>query len=251
MFTVALVCTAVYGLYSVTQRAMQFRIELENKRLRNDNETQREQLDHLKNRVDALEDKSRRLAEVTGVSHEENSTDKNDEHGTGGPLMYLNLNAIKTIERRAAIIEKSLHACENAMRAKELAHVPSIWPVTGNLTDGYGGRRNPFGGGGFEFHPGQDIATAKGTSVTATADGIVTHAGWLAGYGQLVEMDHKNGLFTRFGHLSQINVTPGQKVKRGDVVGFVGSTGRSTGPHLHYEVRAGDQPVEPMSYLPH
>jgi len=251
MFAFALVCTALYGLYSVTQRAVQFRTELENRRLRNDNDAQREQLDQLKNRVDALEDKSRRLVEMTGVTHEENSNDKNEERGTGGPSLPLNADAIKTVERRAAKIEQSLHACETAVRAKAQARIPSQWPVSGNLTDGFGGRRNPFGGGGSEFHPGQDIATAKGTPVTATADGVVTHADWQAGYGQLVEIDHKNGLFTRFGHLSQINVTPGQKIKRGETIGFVGSTGRSTGPHLHYEVRVGDQPVEPLNYLPH
>lgn len=127
---------------------------------------------------------------------------------------------------------------------------PSIWPVSGRLESGLGGRRNPFGGRGYEYHEGQDIDAAYGTSVMVTAGGKVTIAGWQRGYGNVVYIDHGSGLSTRYGHLSKIDVSVGQAVTRGQTIGLVGSTGRSTGPHLHYEVRINNQPVDPRQYLP-
>ncbi|MDQ5838322.1 MAG: M23 family metallopeptidase, partial [Acidobacteriota bacterium] len=139
-----------------------------------------------------------------------------------------------------------LQARETALRDR----VPSIWPVEGNLSDGFGVRGNPFGGGSSEFHPGQDITAPPGTPVFAPADGTVLEAGWKNGYGQQVVIDHGHGLTTRYGHLSKIEVTAGQSIRRGEELGQVGSTGRSTGPHLHYEVRIDDVAVSPLHYLP-
>jgi len=128
--------------------------------------------------------------------------------------------------------------------------MPSIWPVAGAIRGGFGVRHNPFGGRGSEFHKGQDISAPYGSQVIATADGIVVIAGWLRGYGNVVYVDHGNGISTRYGHLSRIDVTVGQVIKRGDYLGLVGSTGRSTGPHLHYEVRIDGQATNPIPYLP-
>ncbi|HEY0320258.1 MAG TPA: M23 family metallopeptidase [Pyrinomonadaceae bacterium] len=130
------------------------------------------------------------------------------------------------------------------------SNIPSIWPVMGTLRSGLGTRSNPFGGSSIEFHKGQDIAAPIGTPVIATADGTVTIAGWQRGYGWVVYIDHGNGISTRYGHLSRIDVAAGQTIKRGEQLGLVGSTGRSTGPHLHYEVRINGQPVSPLLYLP-
>lgn len=130
------------------------------------------------------------------------------------------------------------------------SNIPSIWPVIGPLRSGVGTRSNPFGGSSIEFHKGQDIAAPIGTPVSATADGIITVAGWQRGYGWVVYIDHGNGISTRYGHLSRIDVEVGQTIKRGEQLGLVGSTGRSTGPHLHYEVRINGQPVSPLLYLP-
>jgi murein DD-endopeptidase MepM/ murein hydrolase activator NlpD len=124
-----------------------------------------------------------------------------------------------------------------------------VWPVDGKLESGFGGRRNPFGGGSYEFHSGQDIDAPMGAPVIAGASGKVSFAGWQNGYGQLVVIDHGGGLTTRYGHLSKIDVTEGQPVDRAEYLGRVGSTGRSTGPHLHYEVRINDEPVNPLQYL--
>jgi murein DD-endopeptidase MepM/ murein hydrolase activator NlpD len=129
-------------------------------------------------------------------------------------------------------------------------NLPSIWPVAGAIRGGFGVRRNPFGGWGSEFHKGQDISAPYGAQVIATADGMIERAGWLRGYGQVVYVDHGNGISTRYGHLSRIDVTAGQMIKRGDQLGLVGSTGRSTGPHLHYEVRVDGQAINPVPYLP-
>ncbi|MBV9210110.1 MAG: M23 family metallopeptidase [Acidobacteria bacterium] len=131
------------------------------------------------------------------------------------------------------------------------SNMPSIWPVAGTFgKSGFGFRRNPFGGSGTEFHKGQDISAPYGASVIATADGTVVIAGWLRGYGNVVYIDHGNGISTRYGHLSRIDVIVGQTVKRGEQLGLVGSTGRSTGPHLHYEVRLDGQATNPVPYLP-
>src|SRR5207247_4106436 len=105
-------------------------------------------------------------------------------------------------------------------------------------------------GRGYEYHEGQDIDAAYGTAVQAAANGRVTIAGRQRGYGNVVYVDHGSGLSTRYGHLSQINVTVGQTVTRGQTIGLVGSTGRSTGPHLHYEVRINNQVMNPLNYLP-
>ncbi len=123
-------------------------------------------------------------------------------------------------------------------------------PVAGAMRGGYGVRRNPFGGRSSEFHKGQDISAPMGTPVIATADGVVTIAGWLRGYGKVVYIDHGNGLSTRYGHLSRIDVTVGQIIHRGTQLGLVGSTGRVPDPHLHYEVRVDGMPVGPIKYLP-
>jgi murein DD-endopeptidase MepM/ murein hydrolase activator NlpD len=130
------------------------------------------------------------------------------------------------------------------------ASIPSIWPVIGNLRSGVGIRSNPFGGSSLEYHKGQDISAPSGTPVVATADGSVVIAGWLRGYGQVVYIDHGNGITTRYGHLSRIDVSVGQMIRQGERLGLVGSTGRSTGPHLHYEVRINGQPTSPIRYLP-
>jgi murein DD-endopeptidase MepM/ murein hydrolase activator NlpD len=130
------------------------------------------------------------------------------------------------------------------------SNVPSIWPIMGPLRTGYGMRNDPFGGPSVEFHKGQDISAPTGTPIIATADGVVVIAGWVKGYGNGIYIDHGNGISTRYGHLSRIDVVVGQTIKRGEHLGLVGSTGRSTGPHLHYEVRINGQAVNPLPYLP-
>ena len=125
------------------------------------------------------------------------------------------------------------------------SHIPSIWPTTGVVTSPYGLRW-----GGTDFHPGMDIANDMGTPIVATADGVVEYAGWNSGgYGNMVDINHGNGIMTRYGHASQVVVSTGQQVKRGQLIAYMGSTGFSTGPHVHYEVHINGNRVNPISYL--
>ena len=128
------------------------------------------------------------------------------------------------------------------------AATPSIWPAHGWLTGTFGGRSDPFTGE-HGFHQGLDISTGQGQPVYATADGRVESASYSGDYGNLVVLQHEFGLATRYGHLSAFNVRPGDVVRRGDVVGYVGSTGRSTGSHLHYEVLANGKLMNPLKLL--
>jgi len=126
---------------------------------------------------------------------------------------------------------------------------PSIWPVNGTITSQYGYRTSPMAGAS-SFHEGIDIGVEYGTPVRATASGKVTVAGWVSGYGNLVEIDHGNGIVTRYGHNSMLLVVEGQEVKTGDIIALAGSTGNSTGPHVHYEVRVNGSPTNPILFLP-
>ena len=126
--------------------------------------------------------------------------------------------------------------------------IPSIWPVEGQVTAGFGERLDPLSGEG-AFHAGMDIAAPTGTIVESTADGIVLSAGPDAGYGNAILMDHGSGIATKYGHLSKIYVVVGEEIKRGQVIGAVGTTGKTTGAHLHYEVHVQDTPVNPAKYL--
>ena len=147
-------------------------------------------------------------------------------------------------------IEHRLDAVRTGVeRRRSLADAtPSIWPVTGWMTSAFGNRRDPFTGGS-DFHPGLDISANRGDQVLAPATGIVTMASWNGNYGNLVVLEHGYGIVTKYGHLSRFGVMAGQQVNRGDVIGFVGSTGRSTSPHLHYEIWVNGKLTNPMRLL--
>lgn len=123
------------------------------------------------------------------------------------------------------------------------------WPVSGGeISSFFGLRADPFGGSGSDYHPGIDIAVDYGTPIRAAAAGTVQDAQWNGGYGRFVSIDHGNGITTCYGHMSAIAVQPGQTVHRGDVIGYVGSSGYSTGPHVHFEVRQNGSPVNPLNF---
>jgi murein DD-endopeptidase MepM/ murein hydrolase activator NlpD len=130
----------------------------------------------------------------------------------------------------------------------ELADAPSMWPVEGRIGSSFGERQDPINGEG-AFHSGIDIEAPYGTPVRAAADGYVTGAAMGSGYGRTVELNHGHDLLTVYAHLSAVAVVPGQHVTRGQVIGYVGESGRATGPHLHYEVRVHNVPVNPYKYL--
>ena len=133
-------------------------------------------------------------------------------------------------------------------RRSLLAATPSIWPVKGWVTSGFGYRRSPFTGKR-SFHAGLDISTRTGTVIVAPADGVVTFVGWEGGYGRIVAVNHGHGIVTRYAHLRKALVKTGQKISRGQKIGQVGSSGRSSGPHLHYEVLLSGVPTNPKYYI--
>ena len=131
-----------------------------------------------------------------------------------------------------------------------MVYLPVREPLTGDapVSSPFGYRADPFLGRP-ALHPGVDLVQPAGSDIKATAAGRVTHAGWMGGYGEMVEIDHGNGLSTRYGHMSEVLVDEGDAVKAGETIGRVGTTGRSTGPHLHYEVRVDGEPVDPERFL--
>ena len=160
-------------------------------------------------------------------------------------------NGIDLLKDRTAEMETQLTLLEQVAEKKATIRrlTPTIWPVKGHITSHYGNRADPFNGEA-ELHLGLDISALFGTQVHSPADGKIIYAQRKAAYGNLIIIDHGNGLTTRLGHLSRFNVKVGQRVRKNDVVGYVGTSGRSTAPHLHYEVRLNDRPVNPRNYLP-
>ena len=166
---------------------------------------------------------------------------------------------VRLLTQRLDLFERQLYAQSlsfdqlraTASKQKDkLAHIPSVIPINikdFTMSSGYGVRRDPIYGSS-KFHAGLDFAAKTGTPVFATADGKVTEAGRQSGYGNCIDISHGYNYLTRYAHLSEVLVKPGQEVKRGEMIGRVGSTGKSTGPHLHYEVRFKDEPQNQLNY---
>jgi murein DD-endopeptidase MepM/ murein hydrolase activator NlpD len=157
---------------------------------------------------------------------------------------------IDQLIREAALTKASFtEVADKLAKRRELwSCIPSIQPTSGYALHDFGFRRDPFTGRR-TFHAGLDILAPRGTPIVASADGIVTYAGARGGYGLCVEINHGYGYETRYGHCSYIKARPGQKVKRGQIIALVGSTGRTTGPHLHYEVTAAGNTINPQSFI--
>src|ERR1051326_354620 len=175
------------------------------------------------------------------------------DYSTAQLLGSANLkDGMQLLKDRTTEMESQLTSLQElAQKRADIRRItPAIWPVKGILTSHFGSRVDPFDGETTEIHFGVDIAALFGTQVHAPADGVVIYAQRKAAYGNLIIIQHGNGLTTRPGHLSQFNVNVGQKVQRNDIVGYVGTSGRSTAPHLHYEVRLNDRPLNPKNYLP-
>ena len=242
---VILIGGMVYGIVRLAQHEMlnlKFQtVKNDNMRLKQENTAYLNQYAKLKGQISFIEDISKDLARQAKMEH---VPEIDEQVGAGGPA------TVVALDKAADQLERQVRMISDRMRSDQLrlATIPAGLPVRGYQTDGYGMRRNPFGGGG-EFHPGIDLAVDFGTPVSATADGIIIWAGPYTGYGNMVVVYHSNGITTRYGHLSRVSVDPGQRIKRGDQIGYAGSTGRSTGPHVHYEVRENDQPIDPAQFV--
>ena len=163
-------------------------------------------------------------------------------------------NALDNIRNRLAYSRANLENVREALKEQQRvigyqnqlsAALPSLWPASGEVSSPFGLRW-----GGSDFHPGIDIANDYGTPIVAAASGTVTAAGWNSGgYGNMVDIDHGNGIWTRYGHAEAVVVTVGETVQKGQLIAYMGSTGFSTGPHVHYEVHANGELVNPILYL--
>jgi len=257
-----------YAVYSAFNAAAD---RQEIKDLRTVNSSQQEQLSQLAKKANELQDEmdrinefERELRQMTGTdpvaeAPESPAGDSAVPHdGQGGPwiepeVTHVN-SALDSIRKRLEISKANLAVLREALKEQQhvvsvhghlSAYVPSIWPTYGDVSSPYGLRW-----GGSDFHPGIDIANDYGTPIVAAASGTVTDAGWNSGgYGNMVDIDHGNGVWTRYAHAEALAVEVGQTVQKGQVIAYMGSTGFSTGPHLHYEVHANGEIVNPILYL--
>ena len=220
------------------------KLRQQNAELRQANKTFEESLTDLQTKIGDYETRTRQLAIVAGLD----SLD-GEEAGIGGEgvegspdLDFMRYRAERLSGRLDRVADKLQE------RVRWFSSTPSVAPVKGILTSGFGSRRDPITGRR-TFHPALDIAAPPGREVHAPADGIVTRAGRIGGLGNAVYISHGFGVNTRFGHMSKLAVKPGDRVHRGDLIGYVGSTGRSTGYHLHYEVHVDGKPINPLAYI--
>jgi len=207
-------------------------------------------------RLDAL---GKRLTEMADINSREFNFDREPPRGgaaegEGVSAEIPDLSAmLGTLERRVDLRQSQLDALENVILAKQLKRQihPEGRPVeSGFISSYFGEREDPFDGQE-TFHKGVDFAGTKGEPVVAVAAGVVTWAGERTGFGKLVEINHGDGYVTRYGHNEKTLVSVGQTVKRGEAIGLMGSTGRSTGPHVHFEVLRNGRQVDPLSYIGH
>jgi murein DD-endopeptidase MepM/ murein hydrolase activator NlpD len=264
----ALACFCVVGMITVatlasTYTRMLFKVSTFNN-LRSERESlkiQNRTLEHVVDEANAKVDSLQSLAAEVALTYGLGNTRRprfpsavlvtatghrfNPEAGYIASMRAFNLlKTVRLISPRSLVLQGSL-----LDPLGDDSVTPSIWPVHGRVTAGFGQRMDPFTGEG-AFHSGIDIAAPAGTVVRAAADGILFVAGPDAAYGTEVLIDHGYGITTKYGHLSGTSVVIGQEVQRGQVIGTVGMTGRSTGPHLHYEVRIYETAVNPATYLP-
>ncbi len=226
----------------------------ENDQLRDINQTFEQSIRQLQAQLADYEDQTSSLAIVAGLD-EMILAEPTTAGGTSGAGGDLTVGAeapidLETLGQRSRQLQAALGGVRERLQERDLriSSMPAISPVRGILTSRYGTRRDPITGRR-AFHPGVDISAPPGKPVVATADGVVTRSGRNGGLGRAVFIAHGFGMESRFGHLSETAVSPGQKVSRGDVVGYVGNTGRATGYHLHYEVRDRGEAKNPVEFM--
>ena len=217
----------------------------------------RAQVDSLRNQYQALQkentEKTEQLASLQLMASEVSTAlgmnrrrENGDSIADEGPLVPSYTESIEEYNfLKSASFSRINHVYAKAWQ-KDIQ--PSMWPVNGRLLSRFGEREDPFSGEG-AMHTGVDISAPMGTQVHAAADGIVSHAEFMGGYGRLVVIEHGNGMRTYYAHLSRFDVVPGQEIRRGEVLGLSGASGKVTSPHLHFEVRLGGSPVNPYPYL--
>lgn len=226
------------------------RLQTENGRLLSENSQFKAAAGRLEEKLVSLEVISEKLRRMSGLERQPEANVGVGGRTSGLPISMSSGDRIDYMGDRVGDLEAEFRQLNDFYQRQNMlmAATPSIAPVRGYTSGSFGFRLDPFSSTK-DFHPGIDISSAYGNRIVATADGVVTFASSRPGYGKTVIIDHRFGMSTLFGHMSRIVVRPGQRIKRGEVIGYVGNTGRSTGPHLHYEVRMNDRPLNPMKFL--
>ena len=240
-----------FAFRSQAQSAEIVRLEHENEQLLAQSQSFQESLDGVAEQIDIAETRTQILSKALGVESETTPA----AGGPGGrsssrsPLASVH-GELDILRQRSDTLGQSISLLDEAFqgRISRLASTPLGMPAEGWFSHGYGWRKDPFGGNR-QFHRGIDIVNSTGTPIIATADGVVSRAVRVSDYGKTVDISHGLGFVTRYAHMSEILVRPGQQVRRGETLGRVGSTGRSTGPHLHYEVFRDGRRINPWKYL--
>jgi murein DD-endopeptidase MepM/ murein hydrolase activator NlpD len=246
--TITSIVLVVTFLTSDTPTEDLAKLRAENEALKAANEGFEASLSTLRTQLSEYEDRTRKLAIVAGLD-----SLVGGESGLGGTEMSLEgprPSPVDELATRAQSLGAGLDAVAEQLdvRMRWISATPSLVPTKGLFTSGFGGRRDPITSRP-AFHSGLDISAPIGTPIIATADGVVTLAGWDGSLGKSVRISHGFGVQTRYGHMSKLDVQAGQKVKRGQIIGYVGTTGRSTGAHLHYEVYRDGEAVDPLAYI--
>ena len=249
----AITVTAAFGSYS----RMLWKVGNYNA-LRHDQETLKKQYQQLQGtvvntnqRLDSLQSLATEVAMTYGIlRYHPAAFDQTDNPATPQIAFDRSVEQYTFLKRNAAAIAVSNGGLRlmPSMSFADSTYTPAMWPVMGHITDSFGARLDPFSGEG-AFHTGIDVATDYGAPVHATADGVISVADNHSGYGRLVVIDHGFGITTWYAHLSAFSAVAGARVKRGEVIGYTGISGRSTGPHVHYEVRVNNAPINPWRYM--
>ncbi len=261
--TVALFCASVVAggaalvimAFSLTKKFSNQsevnRLTEENQALTEANDRYLEASIEMERKLKLFDEKTTKLAEFVGVEPNGLAME-----GVGGPDIFENeLNQylrydLGLLEEKTQLLEDRIGGLEKAFteQTEVLDATPSIMPARGWISSGFRYRIDPFTKKR-TWHNGLDISAPEGSPVYAPANGVITYRGYQGGFGNLLEITHGGGLKSRYGHLKKFNVSKGQRVKRGDLIGYIGSTGRSTAPHLHYEIIKDDKAINPMKYI--
>ena len=267
LFAFAYLCTTFFFCDYIQIKKEVYKLN----QLRLETQAQKSQIQFFSDRIEDLENELSKMKDfdrkIRIIANLEKGQDTTPIIGIGGPspsdireklkrendkngLIQQMRNDIERLKSEAMSREESLSELEKLLQSKKemLAHTPSIWPVMGWVTSGFGFRTNPFTGL-TQMHEGIDISNQVGTPIIAPADGIISDIGNDLGLGKILVISHGFGMITRYAHLNKVLVRVGQKVKRGEKIAEIGTSGRTTGPHLHYEVRLDGIPVNPMRYI--
>lgn len=242
------ICIALFAFnyVKISNARKQYLLNIQS--LESSNEEQNKELSELKKNAGEIKDKLTQLKELEGKLKErlgnkslKGSSTESDSYVLSTQQLISSADSeIKSVNILLSVADRQIASYDQK---------PSIFPCYGSIESSFGRRRDPMGRGGYEYHDGIDIASRRGTPIRATASGIVEEAGWEGSFGKLVVINHNNGYKSYYGHNASIIVRKGQRVKKGQIIAYMGSTGRSTGPHCHFEITLNGIPVNPLKII--